>query len=148
MIALPRPRLPDGPRAARACACLALAAGLGVWGAILPAPSPGLPPPALGAPAPRAADNGAVALWFGKDQAISTQISVLGVIAAGPEGAAVLSVDGGPPVAVRAGAEAAPGIVLRRVAPDAVLVEQAGRQSRLAAPEAPAAPGGIMQAPR
>lgn len=125
---------PAAPAALRVLAILALAAGLGVWGAV------------LFAPAPRAADNGPVALWFGRDEVLRTQISVLGVIAAGPDGAAVFSVDGGPPLAWRVGDEVAPGIVLRAVGADAVTVEQGGRASRIAAPAAPAPEGGIARA--
>ncbi|QVQ28821.1 general secretion pathway protein GspC [Achromobacter deleyi] len=140
-----RPTLPSAPAALRVIAVLALATGLGVWASILLAPRPGPLPPAVSAAAPRAADNTPVALWFGKDEVMRTQISVLGVIAAGPDGAAVLSVDGGPPLAWRAGGEVAPGIVLRDIAADAVTVEQAGRMSRLATPAAEAAPPGIAQ---
>lgn len=137
--------LPSAPAALRVLAVLAFAAGLGVWASILLAPQPGPLPPAVSAAAPRASDNTPVALWFGKDEAMRTQITVLGVIAAGPDGAAVLSVDGGPPLAWRAGAEVAPGIVLRDIAADAVTVEQSGRASRLAAPAAQDAPGGITR---
>ncbi|MGV2905622.1 hypothetical protein ACNPP7_07525, partial [Achromobacter sp. AGC25] len=90
--------------------------------------------------------NTPVALWFGKDEVMRTQISVLGLIAAGPDGAAVLSVDGGPPLAYRAGGEVAPGILLRDIAVDAVTVEQGGRLNRLATPAALAASAGIAQA--
>ncbi|MGE8631344.1 hypothetical protein [Achromobacter denitrificans] len=142
-----RSALPAAPAAFRVLAVLALAAGLGAWGSILLAPRPAsLPPAVSAAAAPRAADNGPVALWFGKDEAMRTQISVLGVIAAGPDGAAVLSIDGGPPAAWRVGNEVAPGIVLREVAADAVTVEQAGRGSRLPAPAAQPAPAGIAHA--
>ena len=91
---------------------LAAAGGIGLWGATLFAPRPAAMPPALAPAAPRAPDNGPVALWFGKDEALRTQISVLGVIA-GNDGAAVLSVDGGPPSAWRLGDEIAPGIAAR-----------------------------------
>jgi general secretion pathway protein C len=135
------------PAALRVLAILALAAGVGAWGSILLAPRPGpLPPAVSGAAAPRAADNGPGAGWFGKDEAMRTQIAVQGVIAAGPGGAAVLSVDGGPSLAWRVGDEVAPGIVLREIAADAVTVEQAGRGSRLPAPAAPPAPAGIARA--
>ncbi|WP_454676702.1 hypothetical protein [Achromobacter marplatensis] len=140
-----RPSLPSAPAALRVLAVLALAAGVGVWAAVLLAPRPGLLPPAVSAAAPRAADNTPVALWFGKDEVMRTQISVLGLIAAGPDGAVVLSVDGGPPLAYRAGGEVAPGIVLRDIAVDAVTVEQGGRLNRLATPAALAAPAGIAQ---
>ncbi|CAB3956834.1 general secretion pathway protein GspC [Achromobacter piechaudii] len=135
--------LPSAPAALRVLAVLTLAAGVGVWGSILLAPRPGALPPAVSAAPPRAADNTPVALWFGKDEVMRTQISVLGLIAAGPDGAAVLSVDGGPPLAWRAGAEVAPGIVLRDIAVDAVTVEQGGRLNRLSTPTALAAPAGI-----
>ncbi|MGX9692683.1 type II secretion system protein N [Achromobacter anxifer] len=140
-----RPNLPAAPAVFRILAVLALAAGVGVWASVLLAPKPGPLPPAVSAAAPRAADNTPVALWFGKDEAMRTQITVLGVIAAGPDGAAVLSVDGGPPQAWRAGGEVATGIVLREVAADSVTVEQAGRPSRLPAPAAPPAPAGILR---
>jgi len=140
-----RPTLPAAPAVFRILAVLALAAGVGVWASVLLAPKPGPLPPAVSAAAPRAADNTPVALWFGKDEAMRTQITVLGVIAAGPDGAAVLSVDGGPPQAWRTGGEVATGIVLREVAADAVTVEQAGRASRLPAPAAPPAPAGISR---
>ena len=140
-----RPTLPSAPATLRVIAMLALAAGFGVWASILLAPRPGALPPAVSAAPPRAADNTPVALWFGKDEVMRTQISVLGLIAAGPDGAAVLSVDGGPPLAWRAGAEVAPGIVLRDIAVDAVTVEQGGRLNRLATPAALAAPAGITQ---
>lgn len=135
--------LPSAPAALRVLAVLTLAAGIGVWGSILLAPRPGALPPNVSAAPPRAADNTPVALWFGKDEVMRTQISVLGLIAAGPDGAAVLSVDGGPPLAWRAGAEVAPGIVLRDIAVDAVTVEQGGRLNRLSTPAALAAPAGI-----
>ncbi|MEC6413157.1 hypothetical protein ACOTJC_26605 [Achromobacter xylosoxidans] len=141
-----RPSLPAAPAAFRVLAILALAAGLGVWGAILLAPAPAALPAAVSAPAPRAADNTPVALWFGRDEALRTQISVLGVIAAGPDGAAVFSVDGGPPLAWRVGDEVAPGIVLKDIGADAVTVEQGGRVSRLATPASPAPDGGIARA--
>lgn len=135
----------SAPAALRVIAVLALAAGIGVWGVILLAPRPGPLPPAVSASAPRAADNTPVALWFGKDEVMRTQITVQGLIAAGPHGAAVLSIDGGPPLAWRVGDEVAPGIVLREIGIDAVTVEQAGRTNRLATPAALAAPGGITR---
>ena len=85
-----------------------------------------------------------MALWFGKDEALRTQISVLGVIA-GNDGAAVLSVDGGPPSAWRLGDEIAPGIALRGIEAGAVIVSRR-RSSRLPAPLMPPAPAAITPA--
>lgn len=116
-----------------------------MWGAVLFAPAPTALPAAIAAPAPRAANNTSVALWFGRDEVLRTQISVLGVIAAGPDGAAVFSVDGGPPVAWRVGDEIAPGILLRDIGAEAVTVEQGGRANRLAAPVSPAPEGAIVR---
>ncbi|MBQ2649935.1 MAG: general secretion pathway protein GspC, partial [Achromobacter sp.] len=82
---------PAAPAVCRVVAMLALAAGLGAWGAVLLAPKPPALPAAVSAPPPRAADNMPVALWFGRDEVLRTQISVLGVIAAGADGAAVFS---------------------------------------------------------
>ena len=93
--------------------------------------------PPAGPAAPRAPDNGPVALWFGKDEALRTQISVLGVIA-GNDGAAVLSVDGGPPSAWRLGDEIAPGIALRGIEAGAVIVK-AAQQPPARAPHAASA---------
>ncbi len=140
-----RPALPSKPALLRVLAMLTAAAGIGLWGATLFAPRPAAMPPALAPATPRAPDNGAVALWFGKDEILRTQISVLGVIA-GAEGAAVLSVDGGPPSAWRLGDEIVPGIALRGVEADAVIVEQGGRSSRLPAPAMPPAPAAITPA--
>lgn len=140
-----RPALPSAPSLLRVLAMLAAAGGIGLWGATLFAPRPAAMPPALAPAAPRTPDNGPVALWFGKDEALRTQISVLGVIA-GNDGAAVLSVDGGPPSAWRLGDEIAPGIALRGIEAGAVIVEQGGRSSRLPAPLMPPAPAAITPA--
>ena len=68
---------PAAPAALRVLAILALAAGLGVWGAVLFAPAPPALPAPVATPAPRAADNGPVALWFGRDEVLRTQMSHL-----------------------------------------------------------------------
>lgn len=126
-----------------ACAC---ACAIGVWGVILLAPKPApLPAPLQAAPAP-APDNQAVAGWFGKDEAMQTDIKIIGVIAAGPRGAAVLSLDGGPPVAYRVG-NALPGnLVVREIQADAIVLDQRGRDLRIQAPAMPAAPNGFITA--
>jgi general secretion pathway protein C len=137
------PRRADLPGILHIAAILALAAGAGVWGAILFAPSPPAPPPALRSAPPRAADTTAAALLFGKNEALKTQVTVAGVISAGPNGAAVLSVDGGPPVAWRAGQEIAPGLLLLRVEAGGVVVDQNGAQAAMSVPALPDGAGGI-----
>jgi general secretion pathway protein C len=141
------PRASDLPGILRVAAVLALAAGAGVWGAILLAPAPASLPPALRSAGPRAADTSAAALLFGKNEALKTQVTVAGVISAGANGAAVLSVDGGPPLAWRAGQEVAPGLQLVRVEAAGVVLDQNGTQATLTIPALPDAPGSITAAP-
>lgn len=135
------------PAVLRSIAIATLTCGLGVWGVVLLAPQPGPLPAALTRPLPRTVDNTAVALWFGKDEAMRMQISVLGVIAGGPEGAAILSVDGGTPVALRADQEVAPGVYLRDVRATQIVIEQHGIETTLSAPAALESSDGIRVAP-
>ncbi|OZI33836.1 general secretion pathway protein GspC [Bordetella genomosp. 10] len=144
---LPFPRL-SPPRLLRVLAILGLAAGLGVWGAILLAPRPDAPPPALHAGAVRAVDTTPAALLFGKDGTLKTQVTVTGMIADATDGAVILSVDGGPPHAWRAGQEIAPGLRVARIGNNAVVLDQNGATTTLAAPPLPAAPAGIVNAAR
>lgn len=143
-----RPHLtvPPAPRVLRALAIAAAAAGAGLWGAILLAPGPAPLPPALAMAAPPSSDTRAVALLFGTDQAIDTQVSVLGLISAGTHGSAVLSVDGGPARAYGIGAEVAPGLALAGVSAAGVELDRNGLRVRASAP-AQAAPSGIVPAP-
>ncbi|OZI71886.1 type II secretion system protein N [Bordetella genomosp. 12] len=127
-----------------AVAAAACAGAVGVWGVMLLAPRPEALPPPLSAAPPRAPDNQAVARWFGKDEALQTDIKVLGVIAAGPSGAVVLSLDGGPATAYRVGQELPGALVLQEVAADTVVLAQHGRTLRLRAPAQAAAPAGIV----
>ncbi|MFU1910019.1 type II secretion system protein N [Bordetella hinzii] len=140
-LALASVSVPGAVRVLAACAC---ACAVGVWGVILLAPAPAaMPAPLAAAPAP-APDNQPVARWFGKDEALTTEVKILGVIAAGPAGAAVLSIDGGPPAAYRAG-QALPGaLVLRDIGADTVVLDQRGRELRLRAPLQAPAPAGLI----
>ncbi|MFC4277849.1 general secretion pathway protein GspC [Achromobacter aloeverae] len=145
MLTLPRV---SPPRLLQALAILGLAAGLGVWGAILLAPRPDAPPPALHAAAARAVDTAPAALLFGKDGTLKTQVTVTGMIADGTDGAVILSVDGGPAQAWRAGQEISPGLRVARIGNNAVVLDQNGATTTIAAPPLPAAPAGIIDAPR
>jgi len=138
--------LPSAPRALRVLAIAATAAGAGLWSAILLAPAPGDLPPALAMAAAPTSDTRAVAMLFGTDGAIDTQISVLGLIAAGAHGAAVLSVDGGPARAYRVGEEIAQGLALAGVSPTGVELDRGGARVGAAAPAHPAPPAGIVPA--
>ncbi|HYG43175.1 MAG TPA: type II secretion system protein N [Bordetella sp.] len=111
------------------------------------APDPASLPPALSMSGPQASDTRAVALLFGTDGVIDTQIAVLGLIAAGTQGSAVLSVDGGPARAYRVGAQIAPGLALAGVSPAGVELDRNGALVRAAAPVLAPAPLGFVPAP-
>lgn len=135
---------PTLPGAARLAAIVAAAAAIGVWGAVLLAPSPSRLPPAVAAAPVRQSNVEPVALWFGRDGVLQTQIAVLGLIAQGSNGAAVVSVNGGPPTALAVGQTAAPGIVLAGVDAQGVILDANGTRTRVAAPPFDAVPGGIV----
>ncbi|MEI2414703.1 type II secretion system protein N [Orrella sp. JC864] len=139
-------RRPDPVKAATALAVLALAAGVGVWGAILLAPRPAALPPGLTAPPPPRADASPVAQWFGAT-ASTIKVAIVGLIAAGEQGTAVLRVDGQPPQAYRVGQSLAQGVVLAEVQPDGVVLLADGATQRVQAPPAPAlgSPGFVKE---
>lgn len=135
-ISLPLPRF-NPPALLRALAMLAVAAGVGVWGAILLAPSPGAMPPALPAASTQGFATAPVAQWFGGGNA-RVKVTVVGLIAGGAQqGAALLSVNGAPAQAYRIGQTLAPGIVLAGVSRDAVSVDQDGVIEQVAVPRNP-----------
>ncbi|MER1967091.1 type II secretion system protein N [Castellaniella sp. GW247-6E4] len=135
-----------GPGLTQTLAALAVAAGLGLWGALLLAPRPAPPPPALSpTPAP-GADAGPVADWFGGGSA-RLRLTVIGLISSGENGAALLSIDGGPVRAYRVGQSLAPGIVLSAVRPDAVALDQAGAIEEVAMPASRPPIQGFLPAP-
>lgn len=136
MIALPRFH---APRLLTALAVAALACGAGVWGAILLAPSPGALPPAVAAAPPRGADMAPVAAWFGAAPVVQARIrvSVSGVMSAGPQGVAILAVDGGAARAWSVGQEIAPGVRLARIEGNTVTLDQQGESLQVSMPAAP-----------
>ncbi|CAM3359240.1 General secretion pathway protein GspC [Bordetella sputigena] len=120
----------DSARLAQGAAILALAAGVGTWGAILLAPrAPSLPP--LLVPQARAAgDTTALARWFGTSAA-PVKVTVLGLIAAGDRGAAILAIDGAAPRAYRVGQVIADGVTLAKVESAGVVLDQSGTAIRV-----------------
>src|SRR5690606_28288976 len=83
-----------GPRLVQAAAMLAVAAGIGLWGALLLAPRPAAAPPALASgPAP-GQDVTPVANSCGGGSA-RLRVAVVGLMGSGERGAALLSVIGG-----------------------------------------------------
>jgi general secretion pathway protein C len=127
----------DPVRLSRAAAILALATGVGAWGSILLAPRAQGLPPMLNAPRPAGADTAAMARWFGKSAA-PVKVTVLGLISAGPRGAAILAIDGGEPRAYRVGQAIADGVTLAKVERAGVVLDQAGASIQVAAPAEPA----------
>lgn len=127
---LPAIRLPhirvNPPGLVRLLATLALAAGLGVWVALLLAPSPRVVPPSISFETIAGTDTRPVARWFGGGNQ-RVRVTVAGIIATGDDrGAAVLSVDGAPARAYRIGEVLAPGVLLAGVTRDAVSIDQDG----------------------
>jgi general secretion pathway protein C len=70
--------------------------------------------------------------------ATAGNVTVVGVLAAGMRGSAILSVDGQPPRAYAVGERIGPSQTLFEVRGDQVVIEQGGRRLALAAPTRPA----------
>lgn len=114
------------PALLRVVALVALALGIGVWGAVLLAPTPRESPPLLGSIAPSLHDTASVAQWFG-GAPLRVRITAAGIIASDDgRGAALLSVDGGPVRAYRVGQALAPGVTLDAVTSAEVSIDQDG----------------------
>src|SRR5690606_11227068 len=132
-----------GPRLAHVAAVHALAAGIGLWGVLLLAPRPAAAPPALAsAPAP-GQDVAAVANWFGGGSA-RLRVAVVGLIASGERGAALLSINGGKPEAYRVGQTLAQGVTLSAVLPHGVSIDQDGIVEDISVPATTQPPQGFV----
>ncbi|WP_323000081.1 type II secretion system protein N [Castellaniella sp.] len=147
---MPVPHLPaieflhrHGPDLLHGTALLAIAGGIGLWGTLLLAPQPDPAPPMLAvAPAP-APSLDTLAGWFGSGRG-RLQVRMTGLIAAGPRGTAILSIDGAPARAFRVGDTLAPGVTLTEVHAHGIVVSQDGMDDAIAAPPSAAlAPGFI-----
>lgn len=128
-------------RGVQGLAMLALAAGVGVWSAILLAPAPRPAPPALVAPTVNATDVTPVAAWFGAGPASRVKIVPSGLIAAGAQGSAILAVDGARPRAYATGQNLAHDLVLVEVLPRGVIVAQGSEETEIVLPELPRVQG-------
>lgn len=122
---LPSRVRPHAPRAFKALALLLLAAGLGGTAAIVLAPEASVPPPVLADGAARHATLDGVQAWFGGGQA-PVDIRLQGLISDGREGVALLSVDRATPRAFQVGQTLAPGVILRTVHADGIVVDANG----------------------
>ncbi|SAI72996.1 general secretion pathway protein C [Bordetella ansorpii] len=109
----------------------------------LPQAVPASTPPAIS----NTEQGSAIANWLAPGPA-KVQVKVVGVLVAGQRGGAVLSVNDGAPRAYAVGEQLAAGVVLERIDPDAVVLEQSGRAMRLPLPALPAGPeDGIVRVP-
>ena len=134
-----------GPALAQAIAMVAVAAGVGLWGALLLAPSPAAAPPALAAgPAP-GQDISPVANWFGSGTA-RLRVAVVGLIASGQKGSALLSINGEPAQAYSVGQTLAQGVTLSAVLPHGVSLDQDGIIEEVSLPSPPLPPKGFVPA--
>lgn len=140
------------PRACTFVLVLALAATITGWTLDISArrtPAEPVRPVSVGNAAARtqAADIVPIAVLFGAlPGADGSDIKLAGVIAEGKQGQgiALLAVDGRPPLALRAGAEIAVGVMLAEVRADHVLVSRSGAVQEIRLP-AKAAPEGIVK---
>ncbi len=130
----------------KAAAIIACAAGVGVWGAILLAPTPSAAPAALVAAAVQGSDAGPVAGWFGAGVAPRVKISSSGLIAAGAHGSAILSVDGARARTYGVGQALAQDLVLAEVLPTGVVITQGGQSMEVKVPSLPPVTGLIAPA--
>jgi len=99
------------------------------------------PPPAAPAEVPVEA---ATTLFGGRPAAAvaATNYQLRGVIAAGPDGVAILSADGQPPMAVSVNKEVAPGVTVKEVHRRYVLLNEGGVVKRVDLPDNAPSEGG------
>jgi general secretion pathway protein C len=121
---------------------LALVCAIGAyWGIRIMTPAPANSPPAPTASGPREADPVLAARMFGLVQAAPTQTSLnvqaIGAIAAGPDSAAVLVVDGKPARVYLLNQEVEGGARLVAIGRNAVTIERGGVRREIALPPPP-----------
>lgn len=132
-----------GPLIAQALAIVAMAAGIGVWGALLLAPQPMATRPFLATgPAP-GQDISPLVNWFGGGSA-RLRIAVVGLLSSGQRGTALLSINGGPPKAYSVGHTLAQGVTLSAVSPHGVSIDQDGIIEDITAPGRALPPQGFV----
>lgn len=135
------------PALVKIAAAIAIAIGIGLAAALLLAPHPRALPPAIMAAPPPSIDTSPAARLFGKNEALTTQVVVAGIISGEESGAAVLKIDGGPAAAWRVGQEIAPGLVLIGVDATGIELERDSGKLRVSAPQSDAAVAGIRTLP-
>jgi len=131
------------PRLLQGAAIVAIASGIGLWGALLLAPHPDPAPPMLVTQAPPSHGLEPLEGWFGSGKG-RLQVRITGLMAAGERSTAVLSIDGAPARAYRIGDALAPGITLSAVQADAIVINQDGLDETVPAPARPAPVRGFV----
>ncbi len=128
-----------------------------IWAMHLTASSPGVPEfskaVAVSLPTPEPGGREAIARMFGAPAAASTAggreiegVQLLGIVSAGSgKGVALFSIDGAPPVRVRAGAKLRDGVTLAEVQPRKVLLERGGKTFDVVLTKQPMSQGATPQ---
>ena len=155
--------LPSHARGSASWVVLAVVASAGaitsavIWAMHLTASSAGVPEyskaVAVSAPTPEPGGRDAIAQMFGAPAAASTAggreiegVQLLGIVSAGRgAGVALFSVDGAPPVRVRAGAKLRDGVTLTEVQPRQVLLERGGKTFEFVLIKQPMPQGAVPQ---
>lgn len=125
------------PQLVQGAALLLALAGLANWGSVLFAP-PGAAPDSAVIDAVQAPPAPAQQ-WFANLPA-QVQVTLSGLIARGVDAVAIISLNGGPPQAVRAGEQLAQGVQLVAIEPDGLVLERAGERTHVAITRLPDAP--------
>jgi general secretion pathway protein C len=127
---------------------IALCASLAFWGKQLFTPqSRAAAPPSqlVAAPMPRVEAGAGLFGGPPAGAADASNLQLKGVIAAGPDGVAILSVEGQPPQVVVVGMQAAPGVTVTQVYATYVLLDKGGAIKRIDLPAS--AKGGLEISP-
>ncbi|WP_025140728.1 hypothetical protein [Achromobacter sp. DH1f] len=124
---------PSWPRLVSLVGALALVSGLGWWGWRLSEPVLPAPAAPVATRAPDDPGTASVAAWLSPGPA-KLDVQVAGALAGGGQGAAVLSVNGGPPQAYAIGDRLTRSARLIGIDGQALIVEHGGRQVRLPLP--------------
>lgn len=135
------------PRLAGAAAWALFAAGIGVWGAILLAPSPQTAPPTAVSATSLPTSTQPVAAWFGTGAGAKIQVVVAGLIAQGSRGSAILAIDGRPARAYAVGSQLADGVTLAEVGGNGIVLNQGGDRVEVLATALPPVVDGIRIVP-
>src|SRR3546814_14987036 len=105
---------------------LSMAAGIGVWIALLLAPQPMAARPFLASGPTSGQDISPLVNWFGGGSA-RLRITVVGLLSSGQRGTALLSINGAPPKAYSVGHTLAQGVTLSAVSPHGVSLDHIGK---------------------